>query len=173
MAIINAGFSTKYTDNETDLLYYGYRYYSPALGRWLSRDPIEEQGGLNLYGFVNNDPVNKWDVLGLFLDSVSGSIRGCLSLPTPASRVECLEALIGTGGNDAKIKSLIDFQKKLGQKARDLIRGGLKKSNSYHCEFEDKTYEEILKLAKGSGDVAKRAKQMKKLIEQEKRLGEK
>ncbi|NCC60829.1 MAG: RHS repeat-associated core domain-containing protein [Verrucomicrobiae bacterium] len=66
MAKVNPfGFSTKYTDNETDLLYYGYRYYSPALGRWLSRDPIEEQGGLNLYGFVNNDPVNKWDRLGL------------------------------------------------------------------------------------------------------------
>ena len=31
----------------------------------MSRDPIEEQGGLNLYGFVNNDPVNKWDKLGL------------------------------------------------------------------------------------------------------------
>ena len=59
-------FSTQYTDNETDLVYYGYRYYSPALGRWLSRDPIEEQGGLNLYGFVNNDPVNKWDRLGLW-----------------------------------------------------------------------------------------------------------
>jgi RHS repeat-associated protein len=58
-------FSTQYTDTETDLLYYGYRYYSPVLGRWLSRDPIEEQGGLNLYAFVNNDPVNKWDKLGL------------------------------------------------------------------------------------------------------------
>lgn len=66
MAKVNPfGFSTKYTDNETDLLYYGYRYYSPALGRWLSRDPIEERGGLNLYAFVNNDPVNKWDKLGL------------------------------------------------------------------------------------------------------------
>jgi RHS repeat-associated protein len=66
MAKVNPfGFSTKYTDNETDLLYYGYRYYSPALGRWLSRDPIEERGGLNLYGFVGNDPVNKWDRLGL------------------------------------------------------------------------------------------------------------
>ncbi|MDD2285791.1 MAG: RHS repeat-associated core domain-containing protein [Paludibacter sp.] len=65
MAKVNPfGFSTKYTDNETDLLYYGYRYYSPALGRWLSRDPIEERGGLNLYAFVNNDPVNKWDKLG-------------------------------------------------------------------------------------------------------------
>ena len=59
-------FSTKYTDNETDLVYYGYRYYSPALGRWLSRDPIEEKGGLNLYGFVNNDPVNGYDVLGMW-----------------------------------------------------------------------------------------------------------
>ena len=57
-------FSTKYTDSETDLVYYGYRYYSPALGRWLSRDPIEEQGGLNLYGFVKNDPVNYVDVIG-------------------------------------------------------------------------------------------------------------
>ena len=66
MAKVNPfGFSTKYTDNETDLLYYGYRYYSPALGRWMSRDPIEEKGGLNLYGFVDNDPVNKWDKLGL------------------------------------------------------------------------------------------------------------
>src|SRR5574344_1919734 len=62
-------FSTKYTDNETDLVYYGYRYYSPALGRWLSRDPIEEQGGLNLYGFVNNDPVNSHDMLGLWSHS--------------------------------------------------------------------------------------------------------
>ena len=57
-------FSTKYRDNETDLYYYGYRYYSPSLGRWISRDPIDEQGGLNLYAFVNNDPVNKWDLYG-------------------------------------------------------------------------------------------------------------
>ena len=38
-------FSTKYTDDETDLVYYGYRYYSPALGRWMSRDPIGEVDG--------------------------------------------------------------------------------------------------------------------------------
>ncbi|MCH8540526.1 MAG: RHS repeat-associated core domain-containing protein [Opitutales bacterium] len=45
--------------------YYGFRYYDPETGRWPSRDPIEEQGGLNLYGFVGNDGVNLWDVLGL------------------------------------------------------------------------------------------------------------
>jgi RHS repeat-associated protein len=58
-------FSSKYTDAETGLVYYGYRSYSPQLGRWLSRDPIEERGGTNLYGMVGNDPVNAVDVLGL------------------------------------------------------------------------------------------------------------
>ena len=43
--------------------YYGYRYYDPKNGRWPSRDPIEEEGGVNLYGFVGNDGVNRWDYL--------------------------------------------------------------------------------------------------------------
>ena len=47
------------------MAYYGYRYYDPETGRWPSRDPIEELGGINLYGFVSNDGVNKWDYLGL------------------------------------------------------------------------------------------------------------
>jgi hypothetical protein len=45
-------------------VYYNYRYYSPELGRWTKRDSIEESGGLNLYGFVGNDPVGRWDVWG-------------------------------------------------------------------------------------------------------------
>ena len=44
---------------------YGYRFYHPALGRWASRDPIAEEGGLNLYGFVGNEGIDRWDVLGL------------------------------------------------------------------------------------------------------------
>ena len=46
------------------LIYYGYRYYDPVTGRWPSRDPIGEKGGINLYGFIGNDGVNKWDMLG-------------------------------------------------------------------------------------------------------------
>src|SRR5208282_2768685 len=82
-------FSTKYQDDETDLLYYGYRYYNPSTGRWLSRDPAEEQGSsllrtgrqsedqfdangnwigetdsVNLYAFVANDPLDQIDYLG-------------------------------------------------------------------------------------------------------------
>jgi RHS repeat-associated protein len=58
-------FSSKYDDDESDFLYYGYRYYNPSNGRWLSKDPMQEQGGLNIYGFVGNQPNNQIDVLGL------------------------------------------------------------------------------------------------------------
>ena len=57
-------FSSEYHDDETGLVYYNYRYYSPELGRWISRDPIEEEGGVNLYAMVENSPVNKIDLYG-------------------------------------------------------------------------------------------------------------
>jgi RHS repeat-associated protein len=79
-------FSTKYQDDETDLLYYGYRYYNASTGRWINRDPIREAGfdaarmgggrarcGVrsarredgNVYCFVANGPLNKFDLFGL------------------------------------------------------------------------------------------------------------
>ena len=45
--------------------YYGHRYYDPETARWPSRDPIEEVGGMNLYGFVGNDSINYIDLFGL------------------------------------------------------------------------------------------------------------
>jgi RHS repeat-associated protein len=48
-----------------DVAYYGYRYYDPITGRWPSRDPIEERGGVNLYGFIGNDGVKNIDLFGL------------------------------------------------------------------------------------------------------------
>jgi RHS repeat-associated protein len=58
-------FSTKWTDTESGLSYYGLRYYSPILGRFINRDPVAEQGGLNLYGFCGNNGVNSYDFIGL------------------------------------------------------------------------------------------------------------
>lgn len=63
-------FSTKSYDGQSGLYYYGYRFYDPIDGRWISRDRIEERGGINLYSTVENDPINRWDVLGLTCVSV-------------------------------------------------------------------------------------------------------
>ena len=74
-------FSSKYTDSETGLSYYGFRFYSPELGRWLSRDPIEEEGGINLYGFVNNNSVDVYDPFGL--DFIAMAARPLQGFPRP------------------------------------------------------------------------------------------
>ncbi len=66
-------FSTKYWEKsdysygdwEAGLYYYGFRFYSPDLGRWINRDPMGEQGGENLYAFVLNNPIDLTDPLGL------------------------------------------------------------------------------------------------------------
>jgi RHS repeat-associated core domain len=59
-------FSAKWYDWHTTFYDYGRRFYNPRLmRRWLNRDPIEEDGGLNLYSFCENNAVNGFDVLGL------------------------------------------------------------------------------------------------------------
>jgi len=58
-------FSSEYFNEETGLVYYNYRYYNPELGRWISRDPIEEQGGENLYINSRNNLIINYDKLGL------------------------------------------------------------------------------------------------------------
>jgi len=59
-------FSTKYWDNEVGLYYYGYRFYRPGLGRWVNRDPYEENGGENIVMYVGNNCMNIIDKFGLF-----------------------------------------------------------------------------------------------------------
>lgn len=73
-------FSTKFQDDESDFLYYGYRSYNPSMGRWLSRDPIGEKGGKNLYGFVLNRPNQHVDHLGRFLFDPSGELACAASI---------------------------------------------------------------------------------------------
>lgn len=86
-------FSTKPYDEKTGLSYYGYRFYSPTLGRWLTRDPLGEAGGMNLYGFVRNNPVNYIDPDGLE--------------PT-AARIKAMEKL-----QDVRAKTIIELRKEV------------------------------------------------------------
>src|SRR5271165_3403190 len=62
-------------------MYYGYRYLNTSTGRWLSKDPIEEEGGLNPYGFVENTPVTAIDPAGLCTDGCK-----CIALVSPPDR---------------------------------------------------------------------------------------
>jgi RHS repeat-associated protein len=59
---------------------YQYRYYDPVTGRWLSRDPIEEEGAINLYGFVNNSPIIRHDLLGMWFEwlPILGTIEAAI-----------------------------------------------------------------------------------------------
>ena len=55
----------EYLDGETGMVYYNYRHYYPLVGRWVSRDPIQENGGVGLYGMCANNLVDKIDFEGL------------------------------------------------------------------------------------------------------------
>lgn len=88
-------FSTKYLDDESSLYYYGYRYYQPESGRWLSRDPIQERGGRNLYAFALNAPGNYVDTYGetiLGPTPSAADIMKFLSLLNDAKK--CVEGML-------------------------------------------------------------------------------
>ena len=74
-------FSTKYQDDETDLIYYGYRYYNASTGRWLSSDPLGELGGVNLYAFLGNSPPNSFDPNGLCDGMCASSLNSVVTSP--------------------------------------------------------------------------------------------
>jgi len=66
-----------YTDAETGLVLMTHRYYDPNAGRFLTRDPMGYAGGINLYAYTGNDPVNRADPSGLYTDicvSVGGPV---------------------------------------------------------------------------------------------------
>jgi RHS repeat-associated protein len=101
--------STKYCDEETGLVYYGHRFYNPTLGRWLNRDPKQEEGGVNLYAFCGNNPINGFDALG----AVSGTV---LETEEATAEGENIDASAGAGivkrANQAKeiINKVQDLQ---------------------------------------------------------------
>ena len=120
-------FSTKPYDEKTGLSYYGYRFYVPALGRWLTRDPLGEEGGINLYGFVGNDPINNVDPLGLKWerqgwDRLAGWVCVCYWLCVPKN--QC----VIWGGNYHRLPD-----KTLGTMIHTGFGEGLKRGDNCLC----------------------------------------
>ncbi len=87
-----------------------YRAYDPKIGRWLSRDPIREAGGLNLYGYVGGNPLSHRDPLGL----LNPAEAACIAGPNPV----CAGGLVG----DA---------------VTTVVGVGIIVYNHYHSEYSD------------------------------------
>jgi len=67
----NVGFAGHHELREAGLVLAPFRSFDPEIGRWLSRDPIGEGGGINLYGYVANNPINLIDPNGLWQVTIS------------------------------------------------------------------------------------------------------
>jgi RHS repeat-associated protein len=99
------GFTGMYRHTTSGLNLTLYRAYDPNLGRWISRDPIGEDGGLNLYGYVGNAPINLIDFFGLDAYMLNRELNpGGYSTGTPASNTDALtHTFVYTTNNDGAL----------------------------------------------------------------------
>ena len=67
-------FPGQYFDKETNLHYNYFRYYEPETGRYISPDPIGLAGGVNVYGYVEGNPVTSFDSNGLDIEYANHSV---------------------------------------------------------------------------------------------------
>ena len=87
---VNLRFPGQYYDAETNLHYNHFRYYDPELGRYITSDPIGIIGGMNTYGYVEQNPIRYTDRFGLHHDG-----QGCVD--PLGNRVECPANVCLTG----------------------------------------------------------------------------
>jgi RHS repeat-associated protein len=84
---------------ETGLYLTRYRLYDPASARWLNRDPIGETGGINLYAYVEGNPVNAIDPTGkmsLSMGLIGATVVGvAIIINTPEGKKAIGDALTG------------------------------------------------------------------------------
>lgn len=109
-------FSTKWYDSGTGMSDFGLRMYSATTGRWMSRDPIGESGGINLYTYSANSPTNIIDPLGL---------AGVGAFPTPRdAAIAAIAANNGRSISENREYGGFIFRNSDGTYSYDVFQGG-------------------------------------------------
>jgi RHS repeat-associated protein len=144
-------FSTKFWDDETGLICYPSRYYSPLYGKWLGRDPIEEKGGINLAAFVANNPITSFDPFG----KDDGDVNEQTETTAISDEVE------GDDGDEAggilgRVRALRDNSDDAQQLASDLINSATGDDSDLYIDLlqnsEDVLSKGIAREARIGGD---------------------
>jgi RHS repeat-associated protein len=153
-------FSSKEWHNASGFYYFGYRFYDPATQRWLNRDPIGEQGGINVYGYVYNNPVNLIDPTGEIVFVIpaayygyAAAAAGVAYLATPAGQ----QALRDFGREGAGLLNSIGdaiFNENHGEVEEDAVDGKGKACPASDLAPTGETREEPATGRKGKGGKA-------------------
>ena len=124
-------FSSKFLDNKSGLIYYGYRYYSSSLGKWIARDTLGENGGINLMMFGLNNAANNIDPDGSVVVTISTApVTGDWITDTKLGKLfpetfGRIEADMETSGYSSKYTRGVEWgsQEEISAQRAELIKG--------------------------------------------------
>ena len=128
-------YSCEYHDEDLGLIYYNYRHYNPQDGRWISRDPIGEKGGVHLYGFVKNNPVSISECLGLSFSSREERYGdGCVLTQDP-SDITVTEEFAGTRETERYVRKVSEAVIEKHTKRPRLVKTAVKGLDALGMSF--------------------------------------
>jgi RHS repeat-associated protein len=111
----------KRVDKEVGLIYFGYRYYDPKIGRWISPDPIGTVDGPNLYAFVHNNPIKYVDYFGF--KATFDENCGCIYHNHPGWHNAPRGCVCICGGDGSKGSPLTTYQSTTGSNLKSYLGG--------------------------------------------------
>ncbi len=174
----NLRFAGQYYDSETGLHYNYFRYYDPSIGRYLTPDPVGLDGGLNLYTYVADNPINFIDPSGLFklipfgrgvpgLDEEGRGFENAvknIAIVTIKEADKCLEATVTCMLREVMPSAAVDaaMKKAMKETAKTLAMAGLKAGAGKITKYAIPIYGQIstgitiLKYADCFGEVIRR-----------------
>jgi RHS repeat-associated protein/uncharacterized repeat protein (TIGR02543 family) len=172
--VFNLRFPGQYYDAETGLFYNGFRDYDPQTGRYVESDPIGLGGGINTYTYVNNNPVNLFDPLGLSpateaCDNIcgQGNVRACIAVRIPGTEYKQVSCKCKTNidirkGKTRNSSRQINTDLSPEDAIKNLEENGYTKTpfeaqnggTGYELTNGDKTYRFYPNATSGAGDSA-------------------